>query len=731
MQYILTSLILVLLTFFVSSDPPDEYTYKVKNLKPADYGIDAGTWEKALSILRSRLKTDTLDTEALYLRAVTYREMGIRKALLLRTRDWKRSTLDFESVIAKDSSYRDVLFQYGLLQQYKKEFEQAFDLMHRQQEITERKGYVEAAIFRAYRYYLLEHPPDDLNTWFADNETAYTHYFQAEEARRKGDLEKADTLLSTQLDGISEMPVQPILLSRARIYYALQKPATAQRFVHQAIEAITDEVGARLFFEDFKYILSDEEIERYTKIKQPSAFQQFFSNVLERRNPTRADVVDLRMHVHYERLIEAESLYTQYQPREAFRVIKKTQRNQTADRDFPRAYWLNGELGDRGLIFIRHGKPDDVAASVTENTEFIESWRYLNPDLVFHFEGHSGLGVLIPTLPNEISVLEAREVWGGGYALLSQSLRRKQGERGSSRSRTYDLDIINYNNELFDQAIKDVGDGLTSDRYVWPGDLKHIGLPYMVSSFQTEDKKTLVEVHFAIPIGAALEGMTDLPDQFSMEVGYAVHDTLWNVFHKQLATKLLALDAYDVDDSVVDIIQFVVPADSYHVNLHVGIEEVHRKGSYLFGYRVPDFSSDNLLISDLIPAFSIEPSDKPGPYVRNGLEIYANPGRGFRKEDPLNLYYEVYNLTYGADDMTAYSIRYTLEERKKGRKLFRRKPSAALSVSVDRVGEERVAIEYSQLDVSSLKKGAYDLRVTITDNNSGISVANYREIELR
>ena len=731
MQYILVTLILALLTFFVGPNPSDEYTYKVKNLKPEDYGINAGTWEKALSLLRNRLDADTLDTESLYLRAVTYREMGIRKALLLRTRDWKRSTEDFERIIARDSSFRDVLFQYGLLKQYKKEFEPAFHLMHRQQQITEKKGYVEAAIFRMYRYYFSEHPPDAPDAWFTDNATVYTNYFRAEEVRRKGNLEEADALLSAQFDPTSELPVQPILLSRARIYYALHKPELAQGFVHQAIAAIKDEVGARLFFEDFKYILSNEEIERYKQIEEPAAFQRFFSNALEKRNPTRADEIDLRMHVHYERLIEAESLYTQYQPREAFRVIKRTQRNQTADRDFPHAYWLNGELGDRGLIFVRHGKPDDVAASVTESTDFIESWRYRNPDLIFHFEGHSGLGVLIPTLPNDISVLEAREVWGGGYALLSQSLRRRQGEDGTSRGRTYDLDIINYTNELFDQGIKDVGDGLTTDRYVWPGDLKHIDLPYMVSSFKTEDNKTQVEVHYAVPIGAALEGITDSPDAFAMDVGYAVHDTLWNVLHKKLVPKSLAIDTYDDEDSVVDVVRFVVPADSYHVNLHVGIDEVKRKGSYLFGYRVPDFSSNELLMSDIIPAMRIEPTEKSGSYVKNGLEIYANPGRGFNKRDPLSLYYEIYNLSYNNNDQTNYSIRYTLEEKKKGGGLFRRKARSALSVEVDRMGDERVAIEYGELDVSSLKKGAYDLRVTITDKVSGTNATNYREIELR
>lgn len=730
MQHLISLVLIAILCMYNINISSDEYTYKVKNLKPQDYGLDARTWEKAISMLKGRLDADARDTEALYLRAIAFREMGIRRALVLRTRDWKRSTADFEEVIARDSLYSDVLFQYGLLKQYKKEFDEAFELMHRQQELKGTKGYIEASLFRLYRYVLVEHPPGDLEAWYAKHSSDYSRYFRADEMRRTMRLREADKMLAEQLKGQLAIPVQPLLLSRARIYYALNKPSIAQSYIYQAIETINNEVGARLFFEDFKYILSDEEIERYTTIKEPAAYRRFFSNILEKRNPTRADEVDLRLQVHYERLVEAESLYTQYAPREAFQVIKRTERNHTADRDFPRAYWLNGELGDRGLIFVRQGKPDDIASSVTEGTAYLESWKYTNPDLVFHFEGHAGLGVLIPTLPNELDVLEAREIWGGGYARLSQSIRRHLNTAGSRSVNSYEMDIIEFNNELFDQAIKDVGEGLTTDRYIWPGDLRHIDMPYFVASFRTDDGKTLVELHFAVSVEEALEGVEPVPENLSLEVGLAVHDTTWNALHKQLIPRTLSTSGYRPEQSAIDVIQFIAPPDSYHVNLHVGIEEARRKGSYLFGYRVPDYSSEALMISDIVPALNILPGEEAGRYSKNDLNIYANPGRGFLKKDPLMIYYEVYNLTYGADDRTAYTIRYTMEERKKGRRA-RRKKNTALSITVDRESGDRKAIEYGELDVSSLKKGAYDLRVTITDKNTGQSVTRFREIELR
>ena len=63
-----------------------------------------------------------------------------------------------------------------------------------------------------------------------------------------------------------------------------------------------------------------------------------------------------------------------------------------------------------------------------------------------------------------------------------------------------------------------------------------------------------------------------------------------------------------------------------------------------------------MLISDIIPALHISPASQPGRFTKHGLRVVANPGRGFQKKDPLVLYYEVYNLTFGTDDQTATEV---------------------------------------------------------------------------
>ena len=214
-------------------------------------------------------------------------------------------------------------------------------------------------------------------------------------------------------------------------------------------------------------------------------------------------------------------------------------------------------------------------------------------------------------------------------------------------------------------------------------------------------------------------------------MGFTVHDTLWNTIHKERYTRNAALSE-DTQLSAIDLIRFEADPDTYYVNLHVGINEAQRKGSYLFGYSVPEYNANELGMSDIIPAVQVTPTTRTGRYIKNGLEVQANPGRGFRKDDPLYVYFEIYDLAFSSEDLTNYTVQYTLEGHSEAnkRRLFRKKQSTALSISFDREGAERAPVEYGELDVSSIRKGLYYLTVTVTDNVANRSVSAHRVIEL-
>ncbi len=711
------------------------FEYKAKNLKPADFGFEARSWEALLRKMNNRMDETPDDLALLRERAIAYREYGVRRSLVLRRRDWKRSRKDFETLLERDSAYTDVHFHYGLLERYEGHFPQAIERYHTQLELAPEAAHVHVALFRLYHHFL-NASPEEVPAWIEANPSEYADYLDAERLRLSGAFNDADDILASLLKDAQYIPLERVLLARARVYFALDQPKIAASFVNQAIDIIDDKTSALLVFEDFKYILTDSEGQTFFTLDTPDAFKTFFRQILARRNPLRAQDVNRRLVEHYRRLLAAEKNYAFYEAREAYRVGNNARADRMADSDFPFAYWLNGEFGDKGLIFLRHGEPATTAASVGEGTSFLESWRYYEPDLDFHFEGHGQLAELVPTLPLVLEVLEAREIWGGIYARLASVARVNETGSSFGRGRQTELDFISFGNELFDESLESVSEGLSSDRHKWTEPVRHLPLPYFIAAFEGARDTTDVEIYFSVPVGSISESMPER-EKIGIEVGLTVHDWSWNEVFSSFET--LTVDANRAQDAVaVDYIRFSAVPDSYHVNLHTSIADAPWVGSYQFAYKVPDYkpatvNAQPLLVSDLIPAFEVVPAERPGRYTKQGLYLRTNPGRGYRPEDPFFVYFEIYNLTFSAEDRTAFEITYVLQPPESGRRrgvFKRRSKDPLLSITFQREGDSRTSVEYGEIDMSAVPAGRYELEVIVKDNNTGETSRNARVIEL-
>lgn len=133
-----------------------------------------------------------------------------------------------------------------------------------------------------------------------------------------------------------------------------------------------------------------------------------------------------------------------------------------------------------------------------------------------------------------------------------------------------------------------------------------------------------------------------------------------------------------------------------------------------------------LLISDLLPgrlrasSGESEGSDTTqiGPA---GMTFTPYPFSRIRPDQPLALYFEIYNLTYGPEDRTRYTISYELEQKKEGGvfQLFRDETTKT-KTTTEREGASRRTDEIIELDVSEAA-GADQVRISvrITDNVTG------------
>ena len=139
-----------------------------------------------------------------------------------------------------------------------------------------------------------------------------------------------------------------------------------------------------------------------------------------------------------------------------------------------------------------------------------------------------------------------------------------------------------------------------------------------------------------------------------------------------------------------------------------------------------------LEMSDLRPM--IIPNMVPDKRLRSmavaeGTEPIFYPVTRISPDLPLMLYFEIYHLTYSADQ-TQYTIEYTIEKKPGGLRLRRRRGDTTSFRSTQQ-GSERTVQEQVMLDLSDWRgNGEIDIRVTITDEHTGQQVQRNIRYEL-
>jgi hypothetical protein len=106
---------------------------------------------------------------------------------------------------------------------------------------------------------------------------------------------------------------------------------------------------------------------------------------------------------------------------------------------------------------------------------------------------------------------------------------------------------------------------------------------------------------------------------------------------------------------------------------------------------------------------------------QGGAEPY--PHHDIWPDLPLGFYFEVYHLTYGADDQAHFTVSYEIGRDKTRNPLLRflgRGDEERTSVATPYTGQSRTAREYILLDLSEWEgQGTLEIRVRVTDETTG------------
>ena len=746
-------------------------------------------WEEALQAIDKAYKADPQHIDVKYYKGIIHREIA-KFDVVYAPRHRQQAVDLFSEIASEDSTYGLVLYQMALLERYLENYPKALQLAHRQLSIHPGNVETHIGLFRTYKYLIELLEEEEAKEILMEMPADYRELFLAELDRRAGRPNFAAGRLEKLMSGGTQfIPIQPVLLTRARLHYADREALKGQSHVDRAIEQIDSHAAAAYVFEDFKYILEDAELIQFKKLTSVEEKKAFFKALLEKRDPMPGRLENVRVTTHYNRMLEAEREHLYYGIRSWHNNPDKA-----GYLSFPMVTFLNEEFNDKGLVYIRNGAPLDRVSHVGGPDNFFrtqifgletsnwmpserqyatgyslnESWRYRDPDIDFHFvvaDNEENNWRLIPLLTS-LAMLESREHWGDPYAAMLRAIRnqtqagtetidnfafnaeledgntefsdREEEARSVSTASTpgqaqrFELEIEETRQQMIQDSQESVELGLALDRHTWGEDIEPMPIPYLVVTFRGEQEEgtTELDMYYALPMGEiskAWEG--EKGGKIPVETGYAVLDTNWQTIEGYSSIRELPFTE-DETAAVIDFHRAAVLPDSYTVALHGVPQELALMGGYKFGYTVPDYSGNDLMMSDLLLAHRIEP-DLMGKsrYTRKGYKIESNPFQRFSRNQIVYIYFEVYNLTFSSDDMSSYEIEYILtDDRQKKRR--RRKARPLLTLKVERASELRSPVEYAEFDVQQVEPGDYTMTIRITDTLTGATTEKSQQFKL-
>ena len=659
-------------------------------------------WRKAIRLLTEVIRDEPEHLEARYLRGICYGERGKHPMFVDRPGSaLDQGGKDFQFILARDSLYRDVLYQYALLRRYAPDpdYPEAIRLGHAQIRLKPHLAHAQIGLYKIYWRFIVETDPDKARRWLREQKTAHAAFFIGEIYRRGGLNYAADAAYADLLTRPAALSTSAILLARARTHFAWQKPESARAFVEQAIAAIESETDALFLFDDLQYIVSPAELAAFNRIEDAAAYRGFFQTFWARRDPMPAAPYNARLTEHYRRLRVAEVEYLFF----GFRAWYRNAYTGDA-RTFPPTYALSSDFDDRGIIFIRHGEPDEYTIG-SMGPRVVGSWMYEDPLLIFHFGETCTGGICGNTM--HFSPVPLGSSWGG---------------------RLVGMDALEQERMSSDYLVR----GLTTDRHRWPERTKFMEIPLLVAAFRGEDRRTLVEVHYALPLGVVSRALDKRADSVAVEVGMTVHDPAWRSIGFFRETKRLPLQN-DRAALAFDRFQIDVPPDSYQVALHGRSLQTPLLGAHTFGYRAPSFNGPGLKMSDLLLADAVIELEEAQPLGRDDLYVRVNPVGRFSAQEPVFVYFEIYDLATSPEGRTRYSVTYTLTPKERGglRSLLQQDEGAIALTATEQEGVVGSPVEYVAIDVTDVPPGAYALTVAVRDERTGATVERGRPLEVR
>ncbi|KPK89443.1 hypothetical protein AMJ80_09770 [bacterium SM23_31] len=271
-------------------------------------------------------------------------------------------------------------------------------------------------------------------------------------------------------------------------------------------------------------------------------------------------------------------------------------------------------------------------------------------------------------------------------------------------------------------------------------------IPVNVLNYR-ENNKTEVKIFYGMAINKIKWKPVINRLYGEMQYGIYVHDSDWNRIIEKVDTSIHEYDKSEIDPGSMSLLvssdKFNINPGNYSISFEVLEPNSGNAGVVRDTISIERFGYDSLQMSDILAAYNIELTDEQKPLSRDNITINGDPQHAFTKDQPIYIYYEVYNLFIMNElGENYYKVEYsfrTIDPETLSRIYLKRliknipfKPREyeGVWVSSEIHGFGRTELQILQIEQNFPDIGVYELVVKITDMISGMTVIKSTPIQI-
>ena len=408
---------------------------------------------------------------------------------------------------------------------------------------------------------------------------------------------------------------------------------------------------------------------------------------------------------------------------------------------------LKGWNTERGQILVRYGVPQGDVVIIPRSGSGVMQGAPEKRGDIEDPTGDSGLAIEVGRNGSGWDMFEEANtynIWDYGdfKFVFEDPFRNGEYRLYSPSAQDISDGAIAHVNDYIIKAQETIRE--TPERYEYQAPGRQIELPYAVASFKGANGNTDVYVNYAIPITNEFNPASEFINITANAGTFVVaenRDMLVERRRTIYGLPTAQIVRFDESNLWVDTEHMSTPPGHHEISVEFetvggGTVAVQRRE-----VDVHDYSGTALAMSDILLSYRIEESFDGRPVsgsdiVRKGLSIQPAPWTVYGTDQPIYIYFEVYNLTPDAEGVSRYQVEAELTPRQSGsgvgraiRNLFGgggQGVSTGVPISVESTEDG----QYLILDAENLESGLYTLKVTVKDEVSGRNVDMTKDLFL-